>query len=247
MTSITVEEEYVLSSYNNISEQFDQSRDRIWKTTKQQFLFLFKELSTIKFLRIVELGCGNGRNLIAFKNMYSSYKSIEQQLEIIAIEPCEKLHKIMQSKNKINNFFFDHIINCGHFSDKLNQFKNTNNLVLSVAVIHHLSSIERRILAIQELVSLAVANGYIIIQVMALHPERCNDGWKILNEKTNDFLIPWIRTGDYRYYHLFEKGELENLIHQVDNVKIIHSFEDRSNYGVVLQKQSKNIKNDIKI
>ena len=40
-----------------------------------------------------------------------------------------------------------------------------------------------------------------------------------------------------RYYHLFEKGELERVCQQVESVEIEESFYDRDNWCVILRKK----------
>ena len=39
-----------------------------------------------------------------------------------------------------------------------------------------------------------------------------------------------------RYYHLFDKGELDHLVRQVPGVKIEGSFYDKSNWCTVFEK-----------
>jgi alkylated DNA repair protein alkB family protein 8 len=41
-----------------------------------------------------------------------------------------------------------------------------------------------------------------------------------------------------RYYHLFEQGELENLIGEVRGLRVVQVFYDRSNWCVEFEKQA---------
>jgi len=56
----------------------------------------------------------------------------------------------------------------------------------------------------------------------------------------NDLLVPWVnkRKGvHHRYYHVFDEGELENLIGEVKvNAKIIESYYDQGNWVVSVLK-----------
>jgi hypothetical protein len=40
----------------------------------------------------------------------------------------------------------------------------------------------------------------------------------------------------YRYYHVFRKGELEELIGQIDSLRVIDSYYDHANWCVVAEK-----------
>ena len=39
-----------------------------------------------------------------------------------------------------------------------------------------------------------------------------------------------------RYYHLFDRGELDGLVHGIPGVRLIASFFDKSNWCVVFRK-----------
>ena len=39
-----------------------------------------------------------------------------------------------------------------------------------------------------------------------------------------------------RFYHVFRENELEDLIAEIKNVKIIESFYDFGNWGVIIDK-----------
>jgi alkylated DNA repair protein alkB family protein 8 len=54
----------------------------------------------------------------------------------------------------------------------------------------------------------------------------------------SDCLVPWVKpTGKYlRYYHVFLKNELENLLNHISNIEIINSYNDDGNWCVIFQK-----------
>ena len=63
--------------------------------------------------------------------------------------------------------------------------------------------------------------------------------------KHQDVLVPWKlkqsedQGGDKefkRYYHVFEEGELENLILKVDGLSVIESFYDQGNWCCIARK-----------
>lgn len=40
-----------------------------------------------------------------------------------------------------------------------------------------------------------------------------------------------------RYYHVFKEGELEQLVKEVDGLKILQSYYDRDNWCVICEKK----------
>ena len=65
-------------------------------------------------------------------------------------------------------------------------------------------------------------------------------------EKNNDIFVPWnfqinVKSQKkiyQRYYHLFEKGELESLIKNFHNVNIIDKGYQKGNWYVIIKKNS---------
>ena len=96
---------------------------------------------------------------------------------------------------------------------------------MCIAVLHHLSSQERRLQGINELLRITKKGGTVLIYVWAKEQE------KYVKQENNDVMIKWSLFGRYdhsqrnqpngnqreitnvyyRYYHLFSKGELEKF------------------------------------
>ena len=68
-----------------------------------------------------------------------------------------------------------------------------------------------------------------------------------------DLLVPWKTTSKqqkeiteqehqatektfHRFYHVFDEGELENLIEMVDGLRILQSYYDQGNWCVIFEK-----------
>ena len=56
-----------------------------------------------------------------------------------------------------------------------------------------------------------------------------------------DLLVPWTTKGAeantfHRYYHVFEENELEDLIRNVDGLKVVKTYYDEGNWCVIFQK-----------
>ena len=205
------EEQYVYNTYNKIAYEFSNSRYKVWDSVNK----FISELP--KNSEVLEVGCGNGKNLLIRNDLI--FKGCDISDEFVKI--C---------KNKQLDVIRDDITNLSFVNDSID---NT----LCVAVIHHMVNEERRLKAISELIRITKPNGQIFIEVWAM--EQDNDSRIKFDEQDN--LVPFKNkhTGENlgnRFYHVFKKGELEKLINNFDNVKIINSFYEKGNWGVIIKK-----------
>lgn len=204
LTPEEYEKKYVHDTYNTIASHFSNSRYKPWDKVKE-FLLTLSETSTM-----VEVGCGNGKNLGISKGLS------------IGCDICPNLLEIAKSK--------------GHqviLADALNlPFKNNfADAVISIAVIHHLSNEERRIKAIAEMIKICKVGGKILIYVWANVKKDSGDSfieWRD-NRGSNEVLE--------RYYHLFDEGELEKLCLKAGNISIEKSYYDKENYAIIIVKK----------
>lgn len=90
------------------------------------------------------------------------------------------------------------------------------DFVISIAVIHHLSSKSRRVAGVKALLETLRPNGKALIYVWALEQKSSRRGWD--ETSPQDVMVPWnTREGSkevtyLRYYHLFREGELEECV-----------------------------------
>ncbi|KAJ2329466.1 tRNA methyltransferase, has a role in tRNA modification [Coemansia sp. RSA 2673] len=100
------------------------------------------------------------------------------------------------------------------------------DFAISIAVIHHFSSEERRRAAIKELLRIIRPGGTVLVFVWA---------WVIpagsKNQPTGEDRIY------HRYYHLFREGELPALFEQVGGCAIEEVGYDRDNWYVTARKE----------
>ena len=213
------EDENVKDIYNEISKHFDKTRYHSWPKI-EEFSKCFEPNSVI-----ADVGCGNGRNCLLREDcVYHGYDNCDSFVDI-----CKKQGILCKKSNILD-------IQCE---------TNKYNYVMCIAVIHHLSNKERRKNAIKELLRITKKNGKILIYVWAKEQEKFKD------DNKKDVFVPWKlqkkynnNTCDYkkdviyyRYYHLFEKNELEQLIYEIDeSIKIIESGFQKDNYYVILEK-----------
>jgi len=205
---MSIEDIYVKNVYNEIYNEFDTTRYRPW-TCVEDFLDQVPKNSMIG-----DIGCGNGKNMFYRKDCINLGCDFSENL----VKLCnEKSLQVIQG-NILNVPFQDNLF----------------NHTLCIAVLHHLSTIEMRKQAIQELIRITKLNGKILILVWAFEQEQSSR--RKFTKQAN--LIDWKdKKGNIlgkRYYYVFKKNELESLI--PENIQIEKSFYEKSNWGVILHK-----------
>ncbi|MDP2435338.1 MAG: methyltransferase domain-containing protein, partial [archaeon] len=106
--------------------------------------------------------------------------------------------------------------------------------IISIAVIHHFASNERRAQALREMFRVLRVGGRIMVSVWAFEQEK-------KEYASQDSLIPWMYRGKtdavfQRYYHLFRQGELEHLGLGIGCVELIDSIWDYDNWYCTFKK-----------
>ena len=171
-----------------------------------------------KVCLVGDIGCGNG------KNMYLSRKDIKFK----GMDFSTEFVKICKLKNL--DVIEGNILNIPFESD---YFDNC----ICIAVIHHLSERIDRIKAIEELLRITKIGGKILIYVWAFsQPENARRKFN-----THDEMVPYKKINGeiyYRYYHLYDQGELENDINKINKYKfnISESGYEYGNYYVIIEK-----------
>lgn len=195
------EKKYVFDIYNSVSREFSKTRYSVWSCVKDFFSIIPKNET------ILEAGCGNGKNFIR-ENMYG-------------IDACQDFVNECVSLNL--NVKQGDILNINYPND-------TFDNAMSIAVVHHLSTHERRKHSLEELTRVTKPNGLIFVLVMAtdVHLKRT----LIEENNTQDVLI--LFNNKPRYYHLFEENELISLL--PEGVTLVKSFREKGNYGIYFRK-----------
>ncbi len=198
----------VKDTYNNISNDFDRTRYKIWNCTSN----FLDSIEKNKFG--LEVGCGNGKNL--------QYRN---DLNIKGIDICDNFVNI--SKNKNLDVIQGDMIN-------LPFENNTFDFVFSVASLHHLDSSEKRIKAINEMCRVCKPGAKIFILVWAFEQEN-NSKRKFI---TTDEMVSWKSSSGeiyYRYYHLYKENELYNEFKLSNyNFELINKFYEKGNWGIIV-------------
>lgn len=214
-----LEQTYVYDTYNSISKQFDSSRFCMWPEVTK-FLDSCKPGSLIG-----DIGCGNGK--------YLNYRADE--CIMIACDISQELLKISKERRDgCKSYTQANVLNLPYRD-------NLFDAIIHVAVLHHISTRERRIIAIKELIRCCCIRGRICITVWADEQIK-KEKWKLCNTNNSntDYMIPFDkRNGQIimRYYHLFTENDFRSLLEELSDLVIIERFVyDKDNWVAILKK-----------
>eukprot|EP00761_Pharyngomonas_kirbyi_P001734 gb/GECH01001738.1/.p1 GENE.gb/GECH01001738.1/~~gb/GECH01001738.1/.p1 ORF type:complete len:266 (+),score=63.88 gb/GECH01001738.1/:1-798(+) len=226
-----LEEEHVHQVYNTIAPHFSHTRFSMWPSVKN-FLLDLPDASLV-----ADIGCGNGKYLGANPNIC-----------IFGSDRAEELAKICARRG------FD----CGVFDNMRLPYRDRSfDYAISIAVLHHFSTADRRVHAIQEMLRIIKVGGQILIYVWAFeqsNPKKQYD--------QQDVFVPWHLQDRFkkrqasehseashgeedssrntvvykRYYHLFKEGELTGLIDTISGCQVVKSFFEKDNWVVIIEK-----------
>ena len=195
---VIFEQDNVHSVYEKIAEDFSKTRYNVWESVKIFLDQVPDDVIQIKdniCKRVLEVGSGNGKNLFYLKNVSKK----------VGCDMSESFVQMVRSRG----------IHCVKANAVKLPFHNkTFDYTLCVAVIHHLSTEERRIKAIEELIRVTKNGGLIFIHVWALEQNLMNENDDKKKGRKIDFteqenMVPWNKQeGCDRYYHVFIEGEL---------------------------------------
>lgn len=207
-----IENRFVKQTYTEIADDFDDTRYCVWNFVKQ---FLFDKGSILG----IDIGCGNGKNMI--------------HTSMIGVDDCIKFVDICKSKGKYA------IRGCCcdlPFND------NTFDYAICISVVHHLSTHDRRMKAIQEMVRVIKPGGQILFNM-----------WSVENQDKRQFVqgdnyVSWsmkpkqnkITESFLRYYYIHDMNSMHTFcegIVAVFNVTINIIYNERGNWVVHLTKK----------
>ena len=199
--------------YNKIANEFDNSRHYKWPWITEFINSINKNSSH----KILDIGCGNGRNIIGYKTNNLIIEGIDNSIEFVKICKKKNLDVILADMTNIpkDNESFDYI--------------------LSIASFHHLNILEARISCLKEMHRILKQNGKILLSVWSkMQPKKT----KRIFENYGDQLVSWkCKNGQLydRYYYIFKISEIKTLFEE-NGFKIINHKWDCGNEIFELQK-----------
>ncbi len=222
--------ELVRHNYDDISAQFDATRKKeIWPEIRE---FALKVKTDDQ---VLDLGCGNGRLLEAFKDKEINYLGVDNSQELI------KLAQINYPEHK---FIGGDIL-------KLDSIANNKfDFIFCLATLQHIPSRELRIRALEQMASKLKIGGELIISNWNLWGQKkyrqqlIKNFWRKIFGRYeldfNDLVFPWKNAAGKimsdRYYHAFTKKELKKLARRAQ-LKILVLRRDKYNFWLILKKK----------
>ena len=198
-----VEKTNVLDVYSKIASDFSRTRYKVWISV-ENFINQFP-----KNTQFLEIGCGNGKNMLRPENF-------------MGCDNCQQFVDICKQKNL--NVILADAINLPYSS-------NMFDVTLSIAVLHHLSSIERRTTALKEMFRVTKLGGQLLIEVWCFEDNpRCGN--------KPDSMISWkYENKTYlRYYHFFTKDDILNLFKKIECCRVDNIVLEKNNWIVYCSK-----------
>lgn len=200
---------YIANQYNIISNEFDNSRVRIWNTVKN-----FLNSYDINHMNLLDAGCGNGKNMIYANTI--GYNTIGFDISNNLLDICKK---------KNLNVYYSDILN--------DNIDLKYDKILAIAVLHHLDSIDLQILAIKNLFNSLNENGSLLVSFWSKEKNYNNNNNNILSKNVKDFrnfdigpnYVDWKlknNTTIKRFYYIHDKDSINNLANQITNNYIIN-------------------------
>lgn len=204
-------EEYVLENGKPKQEQIWDSIAQPWRTYVVKKIPVVEEFLKGKKGRVVDLGCGSGRNIIAGKEIeYYGVDFSERQLKF-----AEKYMK----KGRIKGKLFKSRIDRLPFDFKDNMF----DYGLFIGSLHCLESSDERLNALREFYRVLKKGSEGLISVWNSSDKRFD---KVGNK--GGIYMSWLEDGKpyMRYYYLYKKREFLDLLCQV-GFKVLEFYSSR--------------------
>ena len=229
-----IEKKHVYEVYDKISAHFSHTRYKPWPKVAEFLNSLEKDSY------VLDIGCGNGK-----------YLSVNENLKMFGTDRSGNLLSIAKEKNINSQFFVADSL-------KLPIKRESFDAAISIAVIHHFSNELLRIQALKEMFRIVKKGGKILVYVWAMEQKEKKfteqDNfvpWHLQNKYENETKVGTLQNGPnimedkkidctvyQRYYHVFYKGELEDLINKTgDDVEIIKSYFDHANWCCIIKKK----------
>ena len=227
-----IEKKHVYEVYDKIATHFSLTRYKPWPLVAE----FLNSLSDDSF--VLDIGCGNGK-----------YLSVNNNVFMFGTDRSENLLKICNEKIVSANLF---VADSLYLPIRSNIF----DAAISIAVVHHFSNDLLRLKALKEIHRILKINGKFLIYVWALEQTEKKftkqDNfvpWHLQQKWENDVKVETMESGPkivkeekinctvyQRYYHVFKKGEIENLIEKIPGLEIEKSYFDHANWCCIVKK-----------
>ncbi len=222
--------ELVDRNYREIAEGFSETRGKpLWP----EVVHMMEEIESGS--SVLDVGCGNGRLLRAFKDKNVKYLGVDSSQELI---------NIAKKEYPDQRFLKGNILELGQIPE------HNFDYVVSIAVLHHLPGLDLRVQALKQIKNKIKKDGLVIVTVWNLwsRPKYRKLIFKyfllkMLGKNDMDFgdvLFDWRKDKErflsQRYYHAFTRRELKKTVKRA-GLNIREYKKDKYNYYLVLERK----------
>lgn len=209
-----LEQQYVHDVYQRIAPEFSVTRGYLWEGVRA----FLGEMTSGSL--VLEVGCGNGKNLTLEARRDCCYLGCDFTPEFCRIAAHRGVE--CQMANAL----------------QLPYRSGSADGILCIAVLHHLSSAERRQAAIREMVRVLRPGGRLLLQVWAYEQPASSRRQFVRGDNLVDWRARDATLLGKRFYHVYERGELEQEVERAlpRGVRMVKSGYEVGNWLVELQK-----------
>ncbi len=197
--------------YDKIAHEFDKTRVFPWTHVKKYIDDLEKDSL------VLDIGCGNGKNLFYRKDISCVGIDISQKMVDLVISRDGLASKASMTKIPFVDNMFDNFI--------------------CIAAYHHLDNDKDRKTALNEMYRILKYKGTGLISVWA--KEQPKGSKLVFNVRDN--IVPWnSRDGQiyYRYYHIYNEGMLKEEITRLEpRLEVQYIIYERGNWYIQVRKE----------
>lgn len=218
MNSI-IENENVVGVYSKIATHFSDTRVNQWSWITDFIRNVSKSTKTDGHKNVLDVGCGNGRNMEGFENC-----------TVFGLDNCIEFINICYEKGQKNVIHSD-MTNIP-FPD------NYFHTIMAIASFHHLATKERRIQALCEYHRISAPNCKVLLSVWSIkQPPNTKQSKNITHY--GDTIVKWNKFGKSyeRYYYIFEIKEIMHLF-QITGWHVEKHIWDYGNEIFVLKRSN---------
>lgn len=197
----------IIAFYDAQADRFSHTRTMVWPST-HTFLH-----SLSPHVRVLDVGCGNGRNMFE-----------RDDIVMVGLEPSKELCKIARERGAL---VINQSMECIPF------YAKTFDVVMAIASYHHLSCVDQRKQAIHEFMRVMRPHGLLYIHVWAM--EQPSYARRRFTSTDGNEWVSWKApdgTTYMRYYHVYRKGELAKEITELSHGKLtcVHMEYEEGNW-----------------
>jgi SAM-dependent methyltransferase len=196
----------IANQYDIICDSFDNSRVRIWNNVKT-FLLDGKDSNE----NLLDCGCGNGKNMLYANSLGYTSEGFDISDNLLYI--CH---------NKGLNVFYQDVLNL--------KLEKKYDKIISIAVLHHLETLEEQIAAIRNLCNCLCENGKLLVSFWSM--EKQFNGLNTDKSDCRNFTVganyvDWKLNKDHiikRFYYIHDYNSIQLLAKKINISNITYTI-----------------------